>query len=62
MVRRSKDDSQARFHGPLPTKRSRTSSTVGRLVMISDQRSQGKQMPSYLIHESSHGNQVDNQT
>ena len=25
-------------------------------------RSQGKQMPSYLIHESSHGNQVDNQT
>ena len=32
MVRRSEDDSQARFHGPLPTKRSRTSSTVGRLV------------------------------
>ena len=29
---------------------------------FSDQRSQGKQMPSYLIHESSHGNQVDNQT
>ena len=31
-IRRSEDDSQARFHGPLPTKRSRTSSTVGRLV------------------------------
>ncbi|CAH3161920.1 unnamed protein product [Pocillopora meandrina] len=34
MVRRSEDDSQARFHGPLPTKRSRTSSTVGRLVHL----------------------------
>ncbi|CAH3108253.1 unnamed protein product [Pocillopora meandrina] len=31
MVRRSEDDSQAHFHGPLPTKRSRTSLTVGRL-------------------------------
>ena len=32
VFRRSEDESQARFHGPLPTKRSRTSSTVGRLV------------------------------
>ena len=46
-IRRSEDDSQARFLGPLPTKRSRTSATVGRLVQ---KRSQGKQMPSYLIH------------
>lgn len=35
MVRQSEDDSQARFHGPLPTKRSRTSLTVGRLVQWS---------------------------